>query len=876
MPNISLALFILAMLAVLWVLHRHELEQERNALMRDTQWAEQTINLHLKANQDFLEQLAREITSGVVDNEAFQIRATQHLANNPELTNVVWVGPDLVNLWAAPFETTGRIVGERVTAAESLSAFRRAMEHLRPAYSTPFTAASGEVNLEVHLPVAYGRVFSGTVVGVYSPEGMLRHLVPSWFAEKYRMSILNASGRPIAMTSAGAGGDEDVSYTISLDFPGQGLMLKASPFRTSSKLAQNMLVALIIGLSLLIVWSLWSLRNHMLRRVQVEKERDRLFNLSLDMLCIVGLDGRFRRVNPAFQRILGHPEQELLAKPVMEIIHPDDRDAGTTEMHKLAAGFPSISFESRCRCADGAYKWLVWTANPAVEEGAIYAVAHDISDRKRAEEALRTEYAFRKSMEDSMLTGMRAVDMEGRITYVNPAFCRMTGWSEQELVGCTPPMPYWAPEETESAQAAFRGTLAGEAPRTGYELRFRRRNGERFDAIIYVAPLIDARGQQTGWMASINDITERKRAREELRRSHERFVAVMDGLDAAVCVTDPASGELLYANGYFRSMFGADGRGKYALAASSMASAADYPVAEAVEDDSALLFDGEVLNACDDHWYYVRARAIRWVDGRTVRMEIATDITARMQAEEISRRQLEKLQLTSRLTTMGEMASTLAHELNQPLSAIANYSMGCVNRLLAGTASRDELLNAMQKASFQAQRAGKIIRRIREFVRKSEPNRTPCAINDIVEEAVGFAEIEAQKKGIRVVQELAPGLPEVCADRIMIEQVILNLVRNGIEAMDDTPEERRALTVRTTRGDDGAVEIAVSDAGHGIPSEQRDKLFSAFFTTKAEGMGMGLNICRSIVEFHKGRLWVEDNPAGGTVFRFTLPTEAAA
>jgi len=199
-----------------------------------------------------------------------------------------------------------------------------------------------------------------------------------------------------------------------------------------------------------------------------------------------------------------------------------------------------------------------------------------------------------------------------------------------------------------------------------------------------------------------------------------------------------------------------------------------------------------------------------------------------------------------------------------------------VTRLQAGNAKTEDVLSAMQKASFQAERAGKIIRRVREFVKKSEPRRSAVKITEVLEDAIGFADIDARRTGMRIQTEIEPDLPPVYADRIMIEQVLLNLIRNGLDAMNDTLPEARVLTVRVHRFGDAAVEVAVIDRGHGISEEGRRQLFTPFYTTKAEGMGMGLNICRSIVEFHNGRLVVDPNPEGGTIFSFTLPTETAS
>lgn len=385
---------------------------------------------------------------------------------------------------------------------------------------------------------------------------------------------------------------------------------------------------------------------------------------------------------------------------------------------------------------------------------SLWAVRRHVRRRLAAEQALRTEHAFRKAMEDSLTVGMRARDLEGRITYVNPAFCRMVGWSENELVGTAPPMLYWSPDALDSTMKMHDRVMAGNAPAEGFEIQFRRRDGEKFWALVYEAPLIDADGRQSGWMASVLDVTERKNA------------------------------------------------------------------------------------------------------------------------EEVARQQQENLQRTGRLITMGEMASTLAHELNQPLSAIASYNTGCLNKLSGGSFDPEELRAALAKLGVQAQRAGQIIRRVHDFVRKSEPQLHLCNLNRVVEDTVGFIEFDAKRRGTALQVELAVGAPQVNADRILLEQVVLNLARNGLEAMGATPAHQRRLTITVTAVD-GHATVAVADHGPGIAPEVAESLFQPFFTTKAEGMGMGLNICRSIIEYHQGRLWFEPHDGGGAVFRFSLPTRVS-
>ncbi len=365
---------------------------------------------------------------------------------------------------------------------------------------------------------------------------------------------------------------------------------------------------------------------------------------------------------------------------------------------------------------------------------------------------IQGESAFRRAMDESVITGLRAVDMEGRITYANPAFCEMVGWTAEELVGRMPPFPYWPEEELDALRAATEVWMSGGAPRSGFEIRIRRKSGERFHARMYISPLVGGDGKQTGWMASMVDITEQKRA------------------------------------------------------------------------------------------------------------------------EEMGRQHLERVQQTSRLITMGEMASSIAHELNQPLAAIANYCSGCVSRLSAEGYRREELLAAMEKASAQAERAGKIIRRLRDFVNKREPHRAPAPLGEVVDDAIGFAQLDAKKAGVDIRVDVPSGLPPVFVDRVMIEQVVLNLVKNGVEAM-QPPARGRELTVTARADGERGVELAVSDRGKGFAAEDAERLFAPFYTTKPEGMGMGLSICRTIVEFHGGRLWAQPNPGGGSVFRFTLPLD---
>jgi PAS domain S-box-containing protein len=550
---------------------------------------------------------------------------------------------------------------------------------------------------------------------------------------------------------------------------------------------------------------------------------------------------------------------------------PDGQSTYATTLSPLppTASLAAAAYETETTLVEGALYWVVGGLALAVVV-ALASLALFMSRQARIDRALFAEAALRRAMEDSLATGFRVLDLEGRILYVNRSFCRMSGWSAGELVGRRPPFPDWPPGDAETSRRAFEAMLAGKEPPAGTEVVVRRPDGSRFDARMYSSPLVDVHGEQIGWMTSIADVTEQRRIRTELIAAHERVKTVLESIDAAVSVAAAGSAELLFANRSYLERFGADVGGHARLAAMLL------------ERDG-----GEIFDAATGRWFDVRARAIQWPVGPPeaqttaptndrARLQIASDITLRKTAEELARQQQEKVQFTSRLMTMGEMASSLAHELNQPLTAISNYSEGTLARMRGGTLPPDDLRNALTKMAQQAQRAGSIIRRIREFVKRSEPRRRPTAATRIVEDAIAFAEIEANKKAITIVATVDPALPPLDVDPILIEQVLLNLLKNALDSMSQATVRR--IDVRVHAAADGVAEVCVIDRGTGIAPEHLPNVFLPFFSTKTEGMGIGLNICRSIVEFHHGRMFVgaNDEPAGGVVVRFTLPLARAA
>ncbi len=532
---------------------------------------------------------------------------------------------------------------------------------------------------------------------------------------------------------------------------------------------------------------------------------------------------------------------------------------------------------------------------------SLWSVLKQMQVRQEAEASLRTETSFRNAMENSTPVGIRAHDMDKRITYVNRAFCEMTGWSAKELIGLTPPFPFWPDSRRDELVEKMNRALQSEViSKMGIEGAILRSDGSQIQTRTFIAPLINEKGKQTGWITSLIDISEPKKIREELAVSQERFITVLEGLDAAVSVVDLENDTLLFANRFYRENFGDDAKGHFKLSGNSNNLETLHDVAEDLQESppgiptSFLYQESESeevqLDDGSNKWYEVRRRFIPWVDGHLAQLLITTDITIRKEADDLVRQQEERMQFTSRLTTMGEMASSLAHELNQPLSAISNYCMGVAKRL-EGNIDPDlkkEILPALEKASEQAHRAGTIIQRIRGFVKRSEPQRKFSSMTEIINDAVGLLEIEANRHRLSITSTLADDLPEVNVDPVLILQVLVNLLKNALDSVREAyPLSSRwsAPPVNISADLDTStfpamMRIRVTDSGGGIAESVIERMFEPFFSTKVDGMGMGLNICRSIIESHHGRLWAsnvmdsERTKLAGCTFTILLPLES--
>jgi len=621
-PKISFTMFVATVLGLLWLSQKADREEQRQTLISDMLWLEQTLRFQMTHNEGLLGQVG---TDPKTSRASFKSLAQALIRNQTGLRRILWLGAKGERRAEFPTQTAAPIDAQSLTLAHSLG---------RPIYGNAYRASQGGWRFDVYVPHFDDGKITGVIVGVYSMQRVLDESIPWWLAERYRVVVTDSEGKLLASRSKVEAPYADEGYQLAFDPPGRGLSLRATPYRASLPLAGRLLSSALVFLALVVLWSLWALRRHVLRRLEAER-------------------------------------------------------------------------------------------------------------------ALQAAHAFSQAMGDSLKTGLRARDLTGRIIYVNPAFCSMVGWTADELTGRSPPMPYWVDEDIDNTRALHDRILAGEGPSKGFEIQLKRRNGEIFPALIHEAPLIDANGRHTGWMSSVIDISEQKRA------------------------------------------------------------------------------------------------------------------------DELAQQQQERLQATARLVTMGEMASSLAHELNQPLAAITSYNAGCLNQLASQSADIDGIRQALAKSMEQAQRAGRIIRRIYEFVRRSEPKTEPCDVARLIDETLTLIEGEMRRKDIRLIREVSRNLPEIDGDHVLLVQALLNLVRNAIDALEAVPPGNRRIAVSAHERTDH-VEITIADTGPGISSSVAEHLFEPLFTTKPEGMGMGLNICRSVIEAHQGRLWYEPSGDGGSIFHVSL------
>ena len=591
--------------------------------------------------------------------------------------------------------------------------------------------------------------------------------------------------------------------------------------------------------------------------------------------------GELDYLNERAVEYLGHTAQSLTGGRWIELVHPDHRDATVRRWLQSATAGSSYDDIYKIRRADGQYRWIQSMGEPFYDaEGRIahwYGLIIDIDDRKRAEQELRSSEARKAAILDSALDCIVSIDREGCITEFNPAAERTFGYRRDEVVGQELADVIIPPALREPHRQGFTRYLAtGEAHVLGrrIEMTALRADGSEFPAELAITRIpSDGPPSFTGYL---RDITERKRSEEELRRS-EAFLAEAQHLSRVGSFSwRVATDEIMWSEQLYR-IFEIDRDVRVTLDV----------IRTRVHPDDVSLFQNQIersrrdgsdvqleirLHMPDGAVKYVHVVAHSRADGGQLEyIGAVQDVTQRRLSEATLAKVRSELASVARITSLGVLTASIAHEVNQPLAGIITNASTCLRMLGADPPDVDGARETARRAIRDGNRASDVITRLRALFNKKELTLEPLDLNEATREVIALSMSDLQRHRVILQSDLADDLPILTGDRIQLQQVILNLLRNASEAMHDVHERPRVLLIKTEREDGDHVRLSVRDAGIGLVPQTLDSLFDAFYTTKTGGMGIGLFVSRSIVESHQGRLWAEPNYGPGATFSFSIP-----
>lgn len=613
----------------------------------------------------------------------------------------------------------------------------------------------------------------------------------------------------------------------------------------------------------------------------------RIMETSPAGITLVNRQGQIVFANACAERILRATKQQITERrhnsPAWQITDYDGEPLPDEQLPfatVLERGEPVYDVRYAIAGPDGRRVLLRSNAAPLVGESGqidgMVAAIEDVTDKVKSERSLReSEERFRAIYENAVL-GFYRTTPEGRILMANRSLVRMLGYASFEELA-------YLDLETNgyaagTSRSIFTAKMEAEGQVVGMESAWARRDGTVLFVRENARAVRDEDGNTLYYEGTVEDVTHRKRAEAALIASERNYREIFNATSEAIFIHDPATGAILDVNDAMLRVFGYSYEDALAAGVGGLSSGsppytrhdAQRWIQKAVEEGPQR-FEWLAKRKSGEHFWMEASLRHTRIGGCPRVLAIARDITERKKAEKQERQHLAELTRAWHANAMGEMASGLAHELNQPLCAIQNYAGGCLR--LAGKRDVDmkTLRASIKQIGDQAERAAGIIKRIRGLVGKREPRRTKLDIKALLSDALGMIEKEAVRHDVTVVPELSAGLPKVEADDVEIEQVALNLMRNAIEAMGDERVTERTLTIATSRPEKDTIEVAIKDTGRGLSPKLSGTVFDSFFTTKEKGLGIGLSLSRRIVEAHGGRLWAESEGSSGATFKFTLP-----
>lgn len=612
------------------------------------------------------------------------------------------------------------------------------------------------------------------------------------------------------------------------------------------------------------------------------RESERELRLMVDsvpgMLATFTPRGELEFVNRGILEYFGRSLEELRSWGTDGTTHPEDNARIIEAFTRAIESGKPFEWESRARRFDGVYRWLQTRGLPLRDsDGRIvrwYNLLIDIDERKRAEEALAASERDLKLIVDTIPAMAWSARPDGSAEFLNQQYLDFVGLSSEQAQDwgwTTAVHPDDADRLAETWQRIMASEATGEA-----EARLRRHDGEYRWFLFRASPLRDDSGRIVKWYGTNTDIDDRKRAEEELRRAYHSFADAERLSKTGNFTADIVTGQQVWSAELYR-MFEID-RGTQITVerVRSMVHPVDLPSFDAEfawslgGADFDLVFRIVTVSGAVKQVHSI-GHLIERVAGRPLLIGAIQDVTESKNAEEALNRARSELAHVARVTTLSTLTASIAHEVNQPLSGIITNASTCLRMLDAEPPNVDGARETARRTIRDGSRASAVIARLRALFSKKEFTPESLDLNEAVREVIALALSDLQRNHITIQTDLADDLPLVTGDRVQLQQVILNLLRNALDGMADVDDRPRQLFVRSEREDGDRVRVVVRDSGVGIGDTSLDKLFEAFYTTKKGGMGIGLSVSRSIIESHHGRIWATPNEGAGATFAFALP-----
>jgi PAS domain S-box-containing protein len=569
-------------------------------------------------------------------------------------------------------------------------------------------------------------------------------------------------------------------------------------------------------------------------------------------------------------------------------VHPDDLKALVDYWQTILALGQSGEIEARLRRFDGIYRWFLFRATPSLDEnGRVvkwYGTNTDIEERKRAEGALKRSEAYLAEAQRLTHTGSCALDgTSHEILYWSEEMFRLFGFDPQQGL---PMWDQWVqrihPEDRDKFRMAGDRTFLDKVP-CDVEFRTVTPDGTVKQIHGIGHPVLSPSGELVQVVGTMVDVTERRRGEESLRRNESYLAQAQRLAHIGSWAWDATGRNGVYVSEEWFRIYGFDPKDgmpsweqRLQLVHPEDRTRFQLVIDRAVAEKSDYEVEFRILPPHAPRYIHSVGHPVLGSSGELVQfVGVSMDVTESKQAEqehERLRQELANLAHLNRVSTMGELTASLAHEIKQPIGAAVTNAEACVRLLDRDQPDVPEAREAALEMAKDARRAAEIIDRVRSLYQKGSSQLEIIELNEVISEMVVMLQNEANRHSVTICTDLSEGLPKVMADRVQLQQVLLNLMLNGIEAIRDTSGE---LSIKSEVGDDSQLLISVTDTGVGLPPENMDKIFDAFFTTKSQGTGLGLAITRSIVESHGGRIWATGDSGRGATFSFTLPTRVA-